>query len=349
MIQILTYGSGAWLGGALADRMQKRPLMITGLLALAAGYALIPMAQSLAVIYALAAFCSFVQILVFPVGFSLAAECAQGEKLSRLLGMYGLSLLLGAAVAGFSVGPLFEALGFANTFRLSGSICFAIALYTMLCEPVRLLELESEAQHDRAPAKPQEAMPPLDVRRKFMIAALALNFTGFFIGLTHQTFLVRIASLPEFSLSLTQQSLIQGSRLTGGILGYACGAAWVGWHWKRWPFWLAGAWLTGVALISGFAPNGLVLGIGIAIGGLATSFGNQASLYYCIGSGVVEGGRGAGLSESALAAGGGIGPLTAGFAAAAVSTPRAACFVGILPLAISFVIWSRMPSRGPKA
>jgi predicted MFS family arabinose efflux permease len=149
-------------------------------------------------------------------------------------------------------------------------------------------------------------------------------------------------------MTLPEQSNIQGLRMLCGGLGYVVGVVWTGWHWRVWPFWTLGGLMTVVTLLGGFAPNVPVLAVAIGLGGVAMAMCNQMSLYYAIGSGVVKRGRGAGLTESALALGGGAGPLLGGVAASLMGSPRGALFATLVPLAGCALIWSRaLPRRSP--
>jgi hypothetical protein len=97
--------------------------------------------------------------------------------------------------------------------------------------------------------------------------------------------------------------------------------------------------MTLVTLLAGFSPNAIALGAAIGLGGAGTAMCNQMSLYYAIGSGTVRQGRGAGLTESALAIGGGCGPLLGGIAAVMMGTPRGAMFAALLPITLCCVLW----------
>lgn len=340
LLQFTTYGSVAWAGGLLADRFAKRAMMTGGLIALSIGFWLVPLAPSLRMVYLLAAYCSVVQIAIFPANFSLIGEIAHPRRLSRLLGLSAFSLVFGGMIAAFMVGRLLESQGPMITFRACSAICLVIALFAATCAP----RPDREAGVEIDPRGETLAEPPgaLAPRRAFLIVALALNFTGFFFGITHQTFLVRLATLPEFDLSLGEQSNIQALRLLAAMGGYLFGIYTNRWHWRRWVLGAVLVWMAAVSLLGGLAPGPGVLTLAIFLGGFATSFANQISLYYAIGGGVVSQGRGAGLTESALALGAGLGPMFAGIAASIASTARAALFVPLGPIAVSLVLWAAL-------
>jgi hypothetical protein len=218
----------------------------------------------------------------------------------------------------------------------------------LLCAPRRDPDLPEAARNADGSAAPEIPIRLHDNAGGFMVAALALNFLGFFVGFGHQFFLVRLATLPELAMTLPEQSNLHALRMLAGGCGYAVGLAWTGWQWRVWPFWTIGAMMLVVTLAGTFAPGVAVLAAAIALGGAATSMCNQLSLFYSIGGGAVRRGRGAGLTESALALGGACGPLFGGIAAVLVGTPRAALIVPLIPLAACVAIWLKaLPRRAP--
>jgi MFS family permease len=339
-------GSCAWAGGLIADRFPKRILISSGLLVLALASWLIPYMPSIPYVYLLGGIAAAAQIFVFPANFGLLAETIRGHSLSRTFSMNGLCLLTAAAVAAFLVGRLMERYGPVTTFHTSAVVALAVALAIQIVRP------RPPANPDPDPhgAQTGEALPPLKFRRPFFLAVLALNFTAFFINITNQVFLVRLAQIPDLAMTLSEQSNVHTLRMVGGMAGYGLGVLWVGWHWRRWLFAAVAGWLGLMALISGSAPSPWILAAAMCLCGLAISFSNQMSLYYAVGSGVVSRGRGAGLTESALALGGGTGPLIGGYVAALSGTPRAALLIGIVPVALSLLIsWRllRLPNKAP--
>ncbi len=337
-VQLVSYGAMAWMGGFIADRIPKRPLILIGLILLASGFYAVPHARSMTTLFVIAGFCSLVQMIVFPPYWGWVAETVGPDRVSRALGVNGISLVFCAMSAAFGVGRLYAHYGPTTTFGVSFWLCVFSAVLLIFCPPKRE---ESSASRDGKLEKPHEEPSIAESERwKFFLAVLALNATGFFVAITHQTFLVRLGKLPEFSLPLPLQSNIHMLRMFCGAGGYALGAFWNGWHWRRWPFWVAAVWLGIASLLAFVAPNAWVLGGAMALGGVATSFGNQMGLFYCVGSGVLGRGRGAGVNESALALGGAVGPFLGGIAAQFAQNPRAALLVPIAPLGLCAVAWS---------
>ena len=70
-----------------------------GLFLLTCGFLAVPYAPSLLLVLIIAGFCSVVQIIVFPPSFGLLAESVRPEKLSRVLGMNGASLVFSGVIA----------------------------------------------------------------------------------------------------------------------------------------------------------------------------------------------------------------------------------------------------------
>ncbi|MBI1785080.1 MFS transporter [Candidatus Sumerlaeota bacterium] len=346
LAQSICYGMLAWVGGRLADRISKRLLMVTGLGLLACGLITLPLLNSLYAVIVAAGFCSLVQILVFPPYYGYIADTISPERLSRVIGINGMSLVGCAVVGAFIVGRIHEQLGAPAAFYASLGLCLFSLVFGSVFAPRRdegagpiQTAVDSSGETTTVSIHPAGA--------KFMYAAMMLNFTGFFTALIHQVFLARLGKLPEFSLSLTQQSNLHTARIIMGILGYSIGAFTSGWHWKRYPLFLGAAGLTTASLLAAFAPGPAVLAAAFCIGGVSTSFGSQMSLYYSVGGGVMKRGRAAGLNESALALGGGLGPFIGGQIADHAGTPRAALFVPLIPLALCAALWIKSLGRIP--
>lgn len=345
-VMMFAYGSFAWAGGLLADRYPKRVLIPSSMGVLALVFWAIPYANSMTQLIGIAAFCSIVYVTIMPSTFGLIAESVKHHRVSRFLGFNALILVFAGTASAFFVGRLYESGGPVRTYHTASAITVAALLFAIVCAPRN----ENDLPSPHLPSPPPGGVPPApDVvpqvhaqARGYLVAALALNFLGFYVGVTHQHFLVRLATLPELDLSLPEQSNIQSLRMLGSALGYLIGVAWTGWHWRRWPFWTLGGLMACITLLGGFAPNALLLAVAIGLGGMSTAMCNQISLYYAIGSGVVKRGRGAGLTESALAIGGGCGPLVGGLAAVMAGTPRGALFAALLPIVACGVLWWRV-------
>lgn len=350
-ITLLCYGSFAWLGGLMADRYPKRVLIPTGLSLLTLAFWAIPYAEKLGHVIALSGLCSMAHVIIMPSTFGLVAESVGPRRVSRYLGLNALVLVMAGMTAAFLVGRLYAWGGAMGTFHTCAAIS-ASALVVMLVFAPRQEAGEAPSPTGRVsdptglPAPPAPALHIHRHARAFLFAALGLNFLGFFVGVLHQYFLVRVATLPEFSLSLPEQSNLQALRMMASGVGYALGVAWTGWHWRRWPFWALGGLMTVVTLLGGFAPGPAPLAAAIALGGLTTAICNQLSLFYAVGSGAVKGGRGAGLTESALAFGGASGPMLGGLAASLAGTPRAALFVPLVPILACAALWAWLLPRG---
>jgi len=348
-VQFTTYAALVWRGGLLSDRFPKRALMAVGLFALSALLSMVPYANSMPVLYLLAACTSAVQVIVIPADFGLIGQVANPARVSKLLGIAGFTFVFAGMIAAKLVGPLYENYGAKITFHSAAAVSFVIATFICFFAPRPHADSElgrtpasEEAAADRdAPAALTVEIPgaPASGLHRFLYAALALNFLGFFVGFGHQTLLVRIATIPELSMSFSEQSEVQSYRMMGAMLGYAIGATWSGWQWKRWPFWVIGFWILAVTMGAAFAPNTTVFTIAIGLGGIATALGNQLSLYYCVGAGMLSRGRGAGANEIALGGGAAIGTLAGGLAAQVAGTPRAALFVPLVPIIVAMCVW----------
>lgn len=335
----LAYGVTAYAGGLIAERFPKRRLMTTGLFLAGLIFFLIPFSRSLVHLYLVVALNSVIQVLIFPAHFSLIGDSVSPRRVARVLGINGLTLVMFGLIGAFAVGRIYKHLGPQPLFFAAGTYFLALAVFTALCAPNPDPDSPAMAPLDTS----TDSAKPLPLHKNamaFLRLALSLNALGFFVAVTHQTLLVKFAELPEFQLSFPDQSNVQSLRFFGAMTGYGIFALWPGWQWKTWPLGLLVTWLAAISLLAGFAPNAVILTIAIGLGGVATAACNQMSLFYSIGGGAVARGRGAGLNETALAVGGGLGPILGGLAANLTGNPRAALFLPLVPIAIVGLLWA---------
>lgn len=348
-ILMFAYGSCAWFGGILADRFRKRALIPFGLGMLTVLFWIMPYVGSLAQMTALGAVCSVMFVTIMPSHFSLIGESVAPERVSRYLSFNALILVLAGMSGAFLVGRLFESGGPVRAFHTSALVSAGTMVFVLLCAPRNENE-EARARAAEDPSAPEVTFEPHPHARAYLYGGLSLNFLGFFVGITHQYFIVRLASVPELSMTLSQQSNLQALRMFCAGLGYIIGVAWTGWHWRVWPFWLIGSLMTIVTFVAGFAQNPAGLAVGIGLGGIGSALGNQMSLYYAIGGGSVSGGRGAGMNETSLALGAAAGPLIGGSIASMAGTPRGALFAPLIPIAACVLLWTwLLPRAAPTA
>lgn len=343
-ILMFSYGAFAWLGGLLADRFPKRALIPFGLSVLAVIFWIVPYAGSLVQMTALGAFCSVMFVTIMPSHFSLIGESVAPHRVSRFLSFNAMVLVLAGMTGAFLVGRLFEAGGPVRAFHTSSMISAGTMVFVLLFAP-RNENREAEEEHRLDPENSPVTLRAHPHARAFLYGGLTLNFLGFFVGIMHQYFVVRLAVVPELEMTLSQQSNVQALRMLCAGSGYVLGVVWTGWHWKTWPFWSLGALMLTVTLAAGVAPNPVWLAAAIGAGGFGSAMCNQMSLYYAIGGGAVRGGRGAGLNETSLALGAGSGPLVGGVLAGLAGTPRGALFAPLLPIAVCVVLWMRILPR----
>lgn len=346
---MFAYGSCAWFGGILADRFPKRALIPFGLSVLSVIFWIVPYVDSLVKMTALGAACSVMFVTIMPAHFSLIGESVAPDRVSRYLSFNALILVLAGMTGAFLVGRLFEAGGPVGAFHTSAMISAGTMVFVLLCAPRNENE-EARARAAKDPSSaPMVTFKPHPHARAFLYAGLSVNFLGFFVGIAHQYFIVRLASLPELAMTLSEQSNLQALRMFCAGAGYVIGVVWTGWHWRAWPFWLIAAGMTLVTFLTGFAQTPAALAVGVGLGGIGSALGNQMSLYYAIGGGSVSGGRGAGLNETSLALGAASGPLIGGAIAGMAGTPRGALFAPLIPIAACLLLWLKLLPRASAA
>ncbi|WP_330331180.1 MFS transporter [Streptomyces sp. NBC_00536] len=129
---------GPVLGGFLADRIGRRPTMLTGLLAAAAAQGALFLAPGALTMAAAALLLSAASATVSPAAYALMADAVDAERRQRAYALFGWGVNIGTAVAGV-LGGFLAAHGYWLLFAVDAGtlLIYATVVATRLREPRR--------------------------------------------------------------------------------------------------------------------------------------------------------------------------------------------------------------------
>ncbi|MET3984176.1 MFS transporter [Streptomyces sp. PvR034] len=129
---------GPVLGGFLADRIGRRPTMLTGLLGAAAAQGALFLAPGALTMAAAALLLSAASATVSPAAYALLADTVDAERRQRAYALFGWGVNIGTAVAGV-LGGFLAAHGYWLLFAVDAGtlLVYAAVVATRLREPRR--------------------------------------------------------------------------------------------------------------------------------------------------------------------------------------------------------------------
>ncbi|HXZ25239.1 MAG TPA: MFS transporter [Nitrospiria bacterium] len=119
--------------GRLSDRMGRPPLIIGGLVACAAAFALLPAATTFWVMCAPAAFFGFGGAVVASSTSAYVADLSGGRTMGAAMGVFGMWMDIGHASGPLAAGLLVAAFGYRPAFvAIAGALLVGLALFAVL-------------------------------------------------------------------------------------------------------------------------------------------------------------------------------------------------------------------------
>ena len=241
---VLGMALGAILVSPLADRIGRRPQIIVCLGFITAGMFLCAISDSLVELIAYRSFAGlFIGGVIASVNV-LVSEFSSDRHRGVVMGLYGVGLPLGSALAGLIVTPLLAAYGWRAPFVFGGCLTLAMALMVTF-----LLPESVEYLIDKRPRR------ALD---KYNAIAARLGFPP-------------SQALPAASVQ-TAGNVALRSIFTGGMLGRTI-CLWIGYAGLTAAFYFANTWTTKIiADTSGNPALGVRAGMLLMVGGVAAAF-----------------------------------------------------------------------------
>ena len=303
------YTFAAWQCGKFAKRRGYIVSLKLGFLGLTAAMVCGAFLQSAIALLVLLAFYSVVLLLTWPALESLVSERESQSGVQRMVGIYNCTWSLSAAVAYFTGGKLYDALGRGAVFWIPAAIFFGQFILLLWLEKHHAKVLAATPE----PAKEKHHLPvssalnqPVSPQAFLKMAWLASPFAYVAIN-------TLVAVMPgiaqKLALSPTKVGLFCSVWFFGRFAAFAFLWKWTGWHYRF--RWLSGAF---VLLIGSFASILLshelwIIMLAQLFFGVATGLIYYSSLFYSMDVGEASSEHG-GLHEAFIGAGIFLGPAT---------------------------------------
>jgi predicted MFS family arabinose efflux permease len=341
------YIVSAWNGGRFAEKHGYATSLLIGFGGLAVVIALGGVAPSASAELLVLAAYTGVLLFTWPALEALAVQHEPRGRVPRMIGIYNCTWSAAAAVAYFTGGALYDALGTGLVFWIPVTLCLgqlAVTAWLARQEPdLRLAQ--PAARPDPIEHRPALRVPPETFRT---LAWMANPFSYVAV----YTLLAVMPGLgARFGLSPAGVGLFCSVWFFGRLAAFAILWHWTGWHY-RFGWLVAGYLLLAACFVSILTAPALWLVVAAEVGfGAAAGLLYYSSIFYALDLGEAKAEHG-GLHEAAIGAG-----IFAGPAVGALSlswfpgAPHAsAVAVGALLLAglVALMgIWTRARLAGP--
>ncbi|MHA6508377.1 MFS transporter [Tessaracoccus sp. Y1736] len=316
--------------GRLADQIGRRPLLVAGALVGAAGLALMPLAETLALVVAFRLLQGVGEAAFFVAGFAMLADLAPRARTGEALSYNSLGLYLGLAMGPPLGAMVLAASGFTMTWVVATILMVLAAGMALLLSETHTPDPATAdgARHlIHLPAVP----PALGLMASILAAGGFMAFASLHstrVGMANTSAALTIYGLVVVICRLTLARV--PDRLPALPLGAASLAA------------IAG----GLALIAAWTtPAGLLLGTAVMAVGVAFSTPAFFSAVFSTAA-PHQRGAAAGTASAALDLGLGLGPLLLGLVARDQGVAAALAAAAFLALIGAVWTWSLVLRRG---
>ena len=305
----LIYTFAAWQCGKFAKRRGYIVSLKLGFLGLTAAMVCGAFLQSAIAMLVLLAFYSVVLLLTWPALESLVSERESQSGVQRMVGIYNCTWSLSAAVAYFTGGKLYDALGRGAVFWIPAAIFFGQFILLLWLEKHHAKVLAATPE----PVKEKHHVPERSASNQPVSPQAFLKMAWLASPFAYVAINTLVAVMPgigqKFALSPTKVGLFCSIWFFGRFAAFAFLWKWTGWHYRfRWLF---GAF---VLLIGSFASILLshelwIIMLAQLFFGVATGLIYYSSLFYSMDVGEASSEHG-GLHEAFIGAGIFLGPAT---------------------------------------
>ena len=337
------YTFAAWQCGKFAQRRGYVLSLKLGFLGLTAAMIIGAFLQSAAALMVLVVFYSVVLLLTWPALEALASERESQAGTQWMVGIYNCTWAGAAALAYFTGGKFYDALGRGAIFWLPAALFFAQFLLTLWLEKHHAVVLAATPE----PPKETHHTPEVIAFRQSVGPKAFLKMAWLanpFAYIAINTLLAVMPGIAErLGLSPTRVGLFCSLWFFGRFAAFALLWKWTGWHYRF--RWLLAAFLL---LIGSFATILLANELWIVVlaqvfFGLATGLIYYSSLFYAMDVGEAKGEHG-GLHEAFIGLGVFLGPAVG--ATALQLAPQSAnagtwAVSGLLALGLGGLVWLR--------
>lgn len=302
------YIVAAWNGGRFAERRGYLTSLVVGFAGLTVCLAISSRLDSAGALLAMIVPYTIALLFVWPAVEALVTEHEPPHRIPHMIGVYNLTWSTATALAYFSGGRLYEAIGRTAVFVVPGVMFFTSLLVVFWLRPrVAAVaatlppDVVEPAHHPDARALRQRVPPATFLQ----LAWIANPFA-------YMAMYTVLAVMPDLAvrlgLSPGRVGLFCSVWFFARVVAFAVLWAWPGWHYRF--RWMVGAFLV---IIAGFAsillaPALWVMVVAQVFFGLAAGLIYYSSLFYAMDVGEAKGEHG-GLHEAAIGIGICAGPL----------------------------------------
>lgn len=301
----LVYSLGVIVVGRMADRFNKRTILLLGCALFAAAYLVLPFLKTTAQILIVYIFGSASMSMFWPVLQSWLSQGLNKHNLMRSLTIFNVSwcggLMLGFLSAGF-------------LFSLNPKLPFALGVVLIACAAVLLYRqpLKPAASAGAGAADEPEEKRPANYKA-FLYAAWCANFVSWFIIGIMRNLFPKLGTELGFSTGVIG-TLIFIITLAQTVMFFVLGKT-HRWHYKLGLLVLFQAFaMIGLVAVTFFS-NVACLGGAMILLGLSAGMTYFSSIFYSLYGSTAKG-KHSGIHEAFLGTGGLFGPLAGGLLAA---------------------------------
>ncbi|MDP3789221.1 MAG: MFS transporter [Candidatus Omnitrophota bacterium] len=326
----LVYSLGVIVVGRMADRFNRRTILLLGCALFAATYLVLPFLKTTAQILTVYIFGSASMAMFWPVLQSWLSQGLNKHNLMRSLTIFNVSwcggLMLGFLSAGF-------------LFSFNPKLPFALGVVLIACAATLLYKqpLKPAALADAgAAAEPEEKRPAN--YKAFLYAAWCANFVSWFIIGIMRNLFPKLGTELGFSTGVIG-TLIFIITLAQTVMFFVLGKT-HRWHYKLGLLVLFQAFAMIGLLAVYFFSNAATLGGAMILLGLSAGMTYFSSIFYSLYGSTAKG-KHSGIHEAFLGTGGLFGPLAGGLLAAGIGIRApyiAAAVVVIVAIAAETVL-----------
>ncbi len=333
------YSAGVLATGRLADRINRKYLLLSGVVLFILIYACVPFLRSLPLVFAAYVAGCLSMACFWPVLQSWLSQGLARRHLVRSLSYFNVCWSAGFTCGFLSAGVLFGVRPFAP---------FALAIFLMACAGILLSRQPVISEATDGPARRTflltEKERPASSGR-FLRIAWCANFCSWFILGTMRNLFPRLGTDLGFSSSLIGM-LIFTMPFFQTVSFFVLGKT-QRWHYRLAPLLIAQSAACAGLFVITQSRHVIVLMAAIAFLGIAGGITYFSSIFYGL-YGSADKGRKSGIHESVIGSGALCGPLAGGIVAqvfGARAPYAAGMFVIALAMGIEIIIYFRGEKR----
>jgi MFS family permease len=318
----LGYTLPAFFSGMLSEKYGRRPVCTLALLALSLCYFAGAWSTNVYHIWTECFIRAAITAFIWPPVMAWIADTQPGDSLPKFLSWYNISWAAGGFAGFYGAGEIFAAFGWKAGFYTAAALSLLMAIYVSVFMPGRQPHLASDKSEDLYSHSPQEI-------QYYVLQGMVMLGLGMFLtGLVMYMF----PKLAEGHVNEKWQGILNAMRMAGAVTAFFAFGLTKSWHFRRWPAVVIAAAFCAGLLLTAWGSHLVTYFISFYLVGIGFGTGFTVCAYYALGL-VKTKGKGSGMMETLIGAGGLLGPIFGGQIAAQAS-PRAAILCGFVPLAV---------------